>query len=282
MVFAEGHIYPIGRAIRRYKNGANSYFFLQFLELSNKFKIPAKPWGRGFIKQAGLILDHGTLPLEGKAPVIKQFCQLGAAYDPDVAGDMLELIFKASRLPAPAAPAPLPDQKFLLAAQQILYGELAFNSGRLEEAIAYFKEALAHTPSDPRIWKNLAVIMHKLGRYSEQADCWGQLSELAPGDPSAWRQRGLACNRAGRFKEALDSFARCLELAPGNAEALLEQAVALDRSGEPAAALQQAEGLFSDPAHLAALKKKPFDYYACLVTAEMSPGLKKLIIERLG
>jgi tetratricopeptide (TPR) repeat protein len=320
MVFGDNYVYPIARAMRRFKNGAKFYFFLQFEDLAVSMGVSRKPWGRGFIKQAGLILDRGTLPLEKKAPVIKLFCKMALAYDEELSGDVLFLTTKISKL-APAAapvpaPRPLPDKRLLMAASHILNGEIALNACHYSEAIGFFEEALKLDPLVPDTWKNLSVaqygagntpgciasikrcceldpadtdawrfladIMFKLERFSEQADCWRKIVEAAPQYAGCWRELGLACNRAGRFKESLDSLAKSLELAPENAEVRLERAVVLDRSGEREEALRQAEALFANPAHLAALKKEPLSKYACLITKEMSPELKKLITEKLG
>ncbi|OGS44709.1 MAG: hypothetical protein A3J79_06215 [Elusimicrobia bacterium RIFOXYB2_FULL_62_6] len=246
MVFGGLHVFPIGKAIRRYKNGAKSYFFPEFQELARRLGVPCQGWGRGFVKQAGLILDRGTLPLSERAPVIGQFCKLGLGYDADLGGDVMVLAARLSKLPAEQAPAP--DPKILQAAGHILNGELLLNAGRFAEAIGSFEEALKLDPADPRAWEYLAVAQY----------------------------------RAGRFKEALDCCTKALELEPGNAEILLWQAMVLDKSGERVRALRQAEAVFADPALLASLKKKPFKDYACLISQEISPELKKLITEKLA
>lgn len=197
MVFGGHHINPVARAVARYKNGGRFYFFLQLQELAKKLGVPCVTWGQGFIKQAGLILDRGTLPLPERAAALGMFCKLGAGYDPGQAGEIMALTVKLSKLAAAEAPAqrPLPDKRILTAASYILNGEMAFNSGRFTEAMGFYKEALALDPADPRAWKNLAAAQYG----------------------------------AGRFKEALDSLTKSLELAPGDAEALRQQAVVLDR-----------------------------------------------------
>ncbi|HNW45194.1 MAG TPA: tetratricopeptide repeat protein [Elusimicrobiales bacterium] len=248
VVLGDMHICPVARAIRRFKDGAGFFLFLQFQGLAKKLGVPGKNWGKGFVKQLELVLARGTLPLEKRAPALKLFSEMALAYDPDLAGDILAFTLKISKLNVQQDPPPLPGKQTLMAAQHILNGEIALGLGRFAEAGGFFEEALKLDPADPRAWARLAA---------------AQTGE-------------------GRFKEALDCLAKSLELAPRDAETQLLRAVVLDRSGAQAEALRQAAAIFADSALLAALKIKPLKDHGYLAVKELSPELRRLIQEKLG
>jgi len=79
-------------------------------------------------------------------------------------------------------------------------GEALFRAGRIEDAEAVFRQAVALNPQDAAAWCNL----------------------------------GIAQQRLGRLSEARSSYERCLAVAPNHPDALANYAFLLAELGEPA------------------------------------------------
>ncbi|HJS91268.1 MAG TPA: sulfotransferase [Steroidobacteraceae bacterium] len=132
-------------------------------------------------------------------------------------------------------------------------------AGRVVEAVAALKEAVARDAALAEAWRELAALSFGTGdeaggdaaylRYSRlirypteltaamtalaeaRFDAADQLLERrlagSPGDAAAWRLRGEVALRRQRYTEAETSFRRCLGIAPGDAIARFGLASAL-------------------------------------------------------
>ncbi len=100
---------------------------------------------------------------------------------------------------------------------------------------------------------NLGVLRNQQGRVDEAIAAYRQGLALAPGDPDALYNLGNAQRATGAADDALDSFRRALQGAPQHAHALaaLGQTLqASQRSAEAAVALERAASLLPDDAGL--------------------------------
>ena len=75
-------------------------------------------------------------------------------------------------------------------------------SGRLEEAITHYREAVRINPNHPNVQHNLANALVALGRYEESVEPCLQAGQLAPDDPDAPGNLANVLNRLGRYREA--------------------------------------------------------------------------------
>ncbi|MFA6319243.1 MAG: hypothetical protein WC943_17655 [Elusimicrobiota bacterium] len=284
----DSRIFPIARVFKRLKNGSEDALFVVMESLAQDLPDVRRSWGRGYLKQAGLIYSRGAMPAEQRLPVALEFCGLAAAFDPALAGEASALAGRiAAAPPRPSqaepglarsqvgvAPAANPSPSFLSAPPAPETGS--------PEALAPLMRACELAPENLACWKALAALMQGLKKLSESADCWKRVTELAPQDPEAWRQRGWTCCLAGRLQEAEDSLTRSLELAPGVPEVLLEKIVVKDRAGDRVQALIIAAAVLAIPENLATLRTRKLQDYAYLFSPDMSPELKTLLAERLG
>lgn len=112
-----------------------------------------------------------------------------------------------------------------------LRGDQAILAGRLEEAAAAYRRAVAAEPASFFARKSLGSTLYRLGREDEAAAELERAVALDPGLPGAAARRekaglhyalgGIAAN-AGRSAEAERSFRQAVALDPGNAEAHLQ------------------------------------------------------------
>ena len=66
------------------------------------------------------------------------------------------------------------------------YVEILLRAGRLDEAIAVFREAATRRPDDARIQKNLGNLLAERGRWEEAAKALDRAAELVPPSDPTW------------------------------------------------------------------------------------------------
>lgn len=93
-------------------------------------------------------------------------------------------------------------------------------AGRREEAVAEFRETLRLNPAHPRADYNLGVALMKLGRAGEAVFHLHRATQVNPGHLNARLLLGEAWAAIGRRAEAREAFRQVLRLEPGNAAAV--------------------------------------------------------------
>jgi tetratricopeptide (TPR) repeat protein len=120
-------------------------------------------------------------------------------------------------------------------------GNKLLNDGRLEEAIAEFKEALRLNPSDAEAHDNLGCALSRQHRLDEAIDQYRQALEIDPGYPQALNNLGSALADSGRLDEAVGKYEAALALKPEFAEACNNLGTALAQAGRA----EKAAGCFA-------------------------------------
>jgi Flp pilus assembly protein TadD len=88
-------------------------------------------------------------------------------------------------------------------------------AGKLEEAVAKFREIVAQDPSYALAHSALAVVLTKLGRHNEAIEHGLKVCELEPRDPFSFTAMSVTFQRAGKIMEAEDAMARARMLQQG-------------------------------------------------------------------
>lgn len=117
-------------------------------------------------------------------------------------------------------------------------GRLALRTGEANEAVRYFRAALAIDPRASDARHGLADAMLDLDRADEALGMYEALLAENAGDARAWNGKGLALDLVGRFDEAHAAYRAALALLPGDDEirANLDQSRSLASApAEPAA-----------------------------------------------
>jgi len=109
-------------------------------------------------------------------------------------------------------------------------------AGRLAEAEAIYRAALAAQPEHPEALHLLGVIAHQVGRADKAVELIGRALARMPFMPDAHNHLGAALKAAGKLSAAIASFRRALDLAPEHVGALDNLGSALLRKGDAATA----------------------------------------------
>jgi tetratricopeptide (TPR) repeat protein len=161
-------------------------------------------------------------------------------------------------------------------------GQINFQRGRLEAALAFFQAALKSDLQRADGFASLGLVFHSLAQFERALISYDEGLRLAPDNAELLNRRGVALLELGRAHEALENFDRllasdpdhfdglgnrgnallklnraaealaaydrALELAPKNAQLLTNRAVALRRLDRPQeAAMSAARALRSKP-----------------------------------
>ena len=97
-------------------------------------------------------------------------------------------------------------------------GNTYSKSGKYEEAIASFKEALRIDPDNPDAYYFLGDIYHHKARYQEAIDVYKKAISINP-DHYLHNQLGRAYVALRQYKDAVASYEEALRIDPNNAEA---------------------------------------------------------------
>jgi Flp pilus assembly protein TadD len=92
--------------------------------------------------------------------------------------------------------------------------------GRLDEAIASFRQALELKPTLAEAHNNLGSALQTQGRSGLAAKHVRQALKLKENYPEAWNNLGIMLVRQRRFKEAAEAFQHALQFRPGYVQAI--------------------------------------------------------------
>ncbi len=124
----------------------------------------------------------------------------------------------------------------------------AHRAGRLEEAEAGYRQALADGEQPAEAHQLLGVLLHRQGRAQEALHHLDQALQRDPEHAGAWANRGLVMLALQQAAEAERSFRRALALRPELGAPRLNLARLLAGTGRGAEAASLLEGLESDEA----------------------------------
>lgn len=126
-------------------------------------------------------------------------------------------------------------------------------AGRINQAEALYRAALAREPANPDVLHLLGVALHQRSRSAEAVDMIGRAVALAPNVPIYRNNMGAALRALGRVSEALIHYRKAVELAPNYVEALVNLGNSLESAGQTEeAATQYRRALALDPNHVEA------------------------------
>nr|WP_283254437.1 tetratricopeptide repeat-containing glycosyltransferase family protein [Ramlibacter paludis] len=106
-------------------------------------------------------------------------------------------------------------------------GILQQQSGRLDEALASFDQALAQVADNPQLHLRRGVALHQLGRFEDALAAYGRALALRPEAADVLNNAGMALHKLGRHDEAIAHYERSLALEANAAETEMNLGVAL-------------------------------------------------------
>jgi len=94
------------------------------------------------------------------------------------------------------------------------------SQGRIEEAMAQYREALRIEPDAWDTLSDLGVALAAQGRWDEAVENFLKVNQLNPNSPDVLYNLGFALAAQGRWKEAIERYRQVLQLSPADTEAL--------------------------------------------------------------
>lgn len=110
-------------------------------------------------------------------------------------------------------------------------------AGRLDEAVASYRQSLQHLPDRPSTLTNLGAVLLQQGRAAEALPLLDQALQSEPGNAEALSHRALALAELGRDSDALDTFDALLAAGLSTAAVHYHRALCLARLSRPDDAL---------------------------------------------
>ena len=111
-------------------------------------------------------------------------------------------------------------------------GEACRATGRLDEAIANYRQAVELKPGFAEVHYNLGSALRERGQFKEAVDAFRRALELKPAFAEAHNNLGVALRDGGQLEEAITAYRRALELKPDNTEVHNNLGVALRDRGQ--------------------------------------------------
>jgi tetratricopeptide (TPR) repeat protein len=112
------------------------------------------------------------------------------------------------------------------------------DSGRIEESIAKFKEAIAADPGHMVARAALGELLLKIRRDDEAINVFRAAVAKNPEYPLAWYELAFAYRLKGRMPDAVDAYQRYIKLRPNDPDPYYGLARALQKLGKKADALK--------------------------------------------
>lgn len=95
-------------------------------------------------------------------------------------------------------------------------GNAALSSGKFEEAVKFYSEAIALDPKNHVLYSNRSAAYAKDENYAAALEDANQTIALNPSWSKGYSRKGSALAYLGRHDEAVQAYEKGLELEPGN------------------------------------------------------------------
>jgi protein O-mannosyl-transferase len=144
-------------------------------------------------------------------------------------------------------------------------GGILYRTGRPQEAIEHFRQALEYYPDSAEHHNNLGVALNETGAPKEAIEHFVEAERLAPNDPDAHYNHGIALASLGQNQQAIEQYEQALAIKPDYAKAHNNLALLLVKTGRLPDAIEHYEQ---------ALKFNPdlVEAYINLTTAYIKTG----------
>jgi Flp pilus assembly protein TadD len=111
-------------------------------------------------------------------------------------------------------------------------------AGRLDEAVAAYREALSRKSDYAQVLSNLGNALRRQGKAAEAVDMCRRAISVRPEFAEAHNNLGLALVESGQYGPAIDAHARAVTLRPNSDQFMFNLSLALQRAGRPADAVR--------------------------------------------
>jgi serine/threonine-protein kinase len=177
-------------------------------------KADPDPWRRRF-RVPALLADRAALEKLAGLPEVSD-------QPPSVVALLGEALARAGAVDRAvnvlrAAQRRRPDDFWLN--HELAYYLVRLTPPKREEAVAYYRAALALRPESPGVWNNLGVELAALSRQAEAEAAYRKAVELQPDYFYAWNNLGNALSNQAKYAPAEEALRKALEVKPDYPEA---------------------------------------------------------------
>ncbi|MFB8797813.1 MAG: tetratricopeptide repeat protein [Microcoleus sp.] len=116
-------------------------------------------------------------------------------------------------------------------------GQQLAGEGKLDEAIAIYRQAIELNPNNPEFHRSLGEVLQRVGKHQEAIASYRQAIELQPKFSKAYHNLGNALSQLKQWPEAIASYRQAIELNPNFPTAYYRLAEALKQLGETESAI---------------------------------------------
>ena len=117
-------------------------------------------------------------------------------------------------------------------------GAALYQTGKREEAIEHFQQALRINPDYAEAHYNLGVALYEAGKREEAIEHYQQALRINPDYAEAHNNLGASLAQAGKIEEAIAHFRQALRIKPDFAEAHCDLGLALGQAGRTPEAIE--------------------------------------------
>ena len=155
------------------------------------------------------------------------------------------------------------------------YGNLLFETDRLDEAVSHLNKALSIAPKMTSAEDNLGRVYLKQGKLSEATVCFKRVLDEGKVTSEVYNNLASALGMQKKYDEALKYLKQALELEPNNFDIHNKIGMALLATGKPDEAITHFK-------YVLQINKIPAEVYANLGSAYIQVGKYDLAIENLS
>ncbi|MDO8727095.1 MAG: tetratricopeptide repeat protein [Candidatus Methanoperedens sp.] len=106
-------------------------------------------------------------------------------------------------------------------------GETLLNSGKINNALKCFEEALKINPKLSEAWEKKGKILCDMGRSEEALTSLDMALKLESQNPATWHNKGAALLSLNRYEESIQCYERTIQIDPNNSYAWLSKGICL-------------------------------------------------------
>ena len=117
------------------------------------------------------------------------------------------------------------------------------HSGRHEQAIRAYQEAIRLKPDDSGAWYNLGNTYNDSGQHEQAIRAYQEAIRLKPDDSDAWNNLGSAYAHSGQHEQASRAFQEAIRLKPDYSGAWKNLGIVYALEGNHSGAMQVYEKL---------------------------------------